>query len=231
MNILICDDEQLICDAISKFIADNYNHSTFTATNKESAMQKMESNSIALLIIDIVISDINGIDLAKEIHSQYPDIKIIFITGYGDVYYKEIFNSLSPQGFIEKPIRFNTLDFFIKEIEKGLKSKTEKLEQKLKISYNHQDYLIPVDDITHIQSKKRVCEIATDIQIYKYYIKLNDLEKMLPDSFIRCHQSYIVNPTYIKSFQSNQFTLINDEIVPISENHMKEARKAFLLNC
>lgn len=226
MNILVCDDNLIISKSIAEYIRKKFSHKVFVSENKHTTLDIINSENIDLLIIDIVLKDDNGILLAEDIQKIQPNIKTIFITGYGNVYYENIYEHITPQGFLEKPIQYNILNFFIKQAENEYKKKTA----KLKISYDFKEYLITIDDILYIQSSKRVCEIITNDKIYRCYKKLSDFPKELPEYFARCHQSYIVNANYIASFQSGQFTLTSGAIIPISDSYAKDAKNLYLIN-
>lgn len=226
MNILVCDDDLSIANSIAEYIKNKFKHEVFVSMSRNDTLNIIHSENIDLLIIDIVLKDDNGIFLAEDIQKIQPDIKIIFITGYGNVYYENIYEHITPQGFLEKPIQYNILNFFIKQAENEYKKKTA----KLKISYDFKEYLIAIDDILYIQSSKRVCEIITNDKTYRCYKKLSDFPKELPEYFARCHQSYIVNANYIASFQSGQFTLTNGTIIPISDSYAKDAKNLYLMN-
>lgn len=226
MNILVCDDDLSIANSIAKYIKNKFKHEVFVSINREEALNVIHSENIDLLIIDIVLKDDNGIFLAEDIQKNQSNIKIIFITGYGNVYYENIYEHITQQGFLEKPIQYNILNFFIKQAENEYKKKTA----KLKISYDFKEYLITIDDILYIQSSKRVCEIITNDKTYRCYKKLSDFLKELPEYFVRCHQSYIVNAKYITSYQSGQFTLTTGAIIPISDSYAKDAKNLYLIN-
>lgn len=226
MNILVCDDDLIISKSIAEYIRKKFSHKVFVSENKHTTLDIINSENIDLLIIDIVLKDDNGIFLAEDIQKIQPNIKTIFITGYGNVYYENIYEHITPQGFLEKPIQYNILNFFIKQAENEYKKKAA----KLKISYDFKEYLITVDDILYIQSYKRVCEIITNDKTYRCYKKLSDFLKELPEYFVRCHQSYIVNTKYIASYQSGQFTLTNGAIIPISDSYAKDAKNLYLMN-
>ena len=226
MNILVCDEDFSIANSIAEYIKNKFKHEVFVSINREEALNVIHSENIDLLIIDIVLKDDNGIFLAEDIQKDQSNIKIIFITGYGNVYYENIYEHITPQGFLENPIQYNILNFFIKQAENEYKKKTA----KLKISYDFKEYLIAIDDILYIQSSKRVCEIITNDKTYRCYKKLSDFPKELPEYFARCHQSYIVNANYIASFQSGQFTLTNGTIIPISDSYAKDAKNLYLMN-
>lgn len=226
MNILVCDDDLIISKSIAEYIREKFKHKVFVSENKHTTLDIINSENIDLLIIDIVLKDDNGILLAADIQKIQPNIKTIFITGYGNVYYENIYEHINPQGFLEKPIQYNILNFFIKQAESEYKKKTA----KLKISYDFKEHLIPIDNILYIQSSKRVCEIITDDKTYRCYKKLSDFPKELPEYFARCHQSFIINANYIASYQSGQFTLTNGTIIPISDSYAKDAKNLYLMN-
>ena len=120
MNILVCDDNLSIANSIAKYIKNKFKHEVFVSINREDTLNIIHSENIDLLIIDIVLKDDNGILLAEDIQKIQPNIKTIFITGYGNVYYENIYEHITPQGFLEKPIQYNILNFFIKQAENFL---------------------------------------------------------------------------------------------------------------
>ena len=52
----------------------------------------------------------------------------------------------------------------------------------------------------------------------------------LPDTFIRCHQSFIVNRDYVRNVEGNQFLLSSGNVIPISKKYAKNVKDLFLLN-
>ncbi len=224
MNILICDDESIICESITGYIKNNFSHKPYSCSNKNEVIEYMHNFNINLLIIDIVLKDDNGIEIAREAKGINPNLDVIFITGYGNIYYNNIFDGIDPKGFLDKPIQYNILNFFIKQIQ----SIYEKNHKKLVISYDFNEYIISAVDIIYIQSTKRLCEIFTKNEIFRCYKKLSDIQNELPEGFVRCHQSYIINSKYIKSHQTNQFTLKNGTIIPISNSYAKKIKDLFL---
>lgn len=185
MKILVCDDNKVICNDISKYIESNFDYNVSVANDKNSIYHYLNEDKLDLLIIDIVLGKINGIDIAKEFTKQFPNLNVIFITGYGDTYYKDIYKDINPCGFLEKPIQYNILNFFIKQIEDNFNARNS----KLKINYNYNSYIIPYRDIIYIQSDKRLSVIHTTAEKFKtiksyricwrnYLILLSDVIKV-----------------------------------------------------
>lgn len=226
MKILVCDDDKVICDNIAKYITNNFSYNISVANDKNSIYHYLNEDKLDLLIIDIVLGKINGIDIAKEFTKQFPNLNVIFITGYGDTYYKDIYKDINPGGFLEKPIQYNILNFFIKQIDDNFNARNS----KLKINYNYNSYIIPYRDIIYIQSDKRLSVIHTTAEKFKTYKKLSDMLEELPDTFIRCHQSFIVNRDYVRNVEGNQFLLSSGNVIPISKKYLKNVKDLFLLN-
>lgn len=226
MKILVCDDNKVICNDVSKYIESNFDYNVSVANDKNSIYHYLNEDKLDLLIIDIVLGKINGIDIAKEFTKQFPNLNVIFITGYGDTYYKNIYKYINPCGFLEKPIQYNILNFFIKQIQDNFNARNS----KLRINYNYNSYIIPNRDIIYIQSDKRLSVIHTTAEKFKTYKKLSDMLDELPDTFIRCHQSFIVNRDYIRNVEGNQFLLSSGNVIPISKKYLKNVKDLFLLN-
>lgn len=224
MNILICDDNPIICKEISNYISKHFDCQVKSATSSAQLLKIIENsdNSIEALILDIALNESkNGIEVASDIHKKYPMIKIIFLTGYDNQYYNRIFSEFQPFGFIVKPVQYNILNFFLKKIQ--IESDTQNEHIKIISDYKH--CRLAVKEIICIQSRKRICEISTKNHIHSAYVKLSDLEKQLPENFIRCHQSYIVNLEYIESSNRKYLTLKNGENIPVSRRYSEDMQK------
>ncbi len=218
MSIVICDDNNAVCMELQAYIQTNFSFNVKCCTNAEELMNIVQTNSydIEAVILDIILANnSNGIDIAAKIHKQYPQIKIIFITSYDDVYYKQIFSHFQPFGFLSKPVQYNILHFFLKKLE----SDSHPKKQHLKITCEYNETKVSYNEIIYIQSKKRVCEIVTNKQIYKTYIKITDLANELPPNFLRCHQSFIINTDFIKETAKDRLLLKNGVIIPISRKY------------
>ena len=81
-SILIIDDELLILDTMSKDLSDQ-GYNVDTAENGEDGIIKFCKTNHNLVIIDLVMEGLSGIQTAKEIKDLKPETKVIFLTGYG----------------------------------------------------------------------------------------------------------------------------------------------------
>ena len=94
-TILIVDDETLILDLLGVMLAD-LGYRTITACSGEEALQKVaEFERIDMLLTDIMMPNMNGIELAKRFNRLIPESKIFFMSGH-------VFSSLNIPELPEK---------------------------------------------------------------------------------------------------------------------------------
>lgn len=226
MNLIVCDDNAKICDDIKHYITDNFDCNVFSCNNEAELLTLIEADgdNIQAIILDIVLAEnVNGIDVGCKIHKDYPDLKIVFLTGFDDLYYEKIFSEFQPYGFITKPIQYNILNFFVKKIELEYTQENKLLE----FVSDYKEFKVPMKNIMFLQSKKRICEIVTEKEIFEAYLKISDVEMLLTDSFVRCHQSYIVNFKFAKRLENHQIIMKNNESIPISKKYYAKVKEAF----
>lgn len=119
-RVLIVDDEMDMCWALeSILVLEGYK--THTATSGKEGLkliQQLQPN-ISLLFLDAKLPDIDGLMFAEFIKQQYPQIKIIIITGYyyrdSDAVRKGLANSIF-DGFIGKPFNISEIRSAIETI-------------------------------------------------------------------------------------------------------------------
>ena len=80
-KILVVDDEQQICQNVEKILSKN-NYEIVRATSAKEAMEKMAQDSFSLLISDIVMPEMNGLELLKMVKKEWPLTKAIMMTAY-----------------------------------------------------------------------------------------------------------------------------------------------------
>ena len=85
-RILVVDDEPSLCELISKTLNNHYR--VITAQSAGQALDILKSESIDILLSDVIMPVMDGYELAEEVHRLYPHIKIQMISGYSDTSHK-----------------------------------------------------------------------------------------------------------------------------------------------
>lgn len=112
-NILIVDDEIEVCRSLSEILIDK-GYSTFFETNPQKAIRKIQDYSINLVLMDIRMPEVDGIDLLKDLRARFPDLSIIIISGYATVETAVRAMKYGAMNVLPKPIKIQIL---CKEIE------------------------------------------------------------------------------------------------------------------
>lgn len=83
-NVLVVDDENTVCNSCRKILTrEGYN--VEVALSGEEALNKVKGNGFDVLITDWKMPEIDGIEVAKRIKKENPDIAVVMITGYPSV--------------------------------------------------------------------------------------------------------------------------------------------------
>ncbi|MBU1056154.1 MAG: response regulator [Proteobacteria bacterium] len=80
-RIMVVDDEQGICQNVVKILSKN-NYDVSCALSAKEALDKMSEESYSLVISDLVMPEMNGLELLKKVKKDYPEMKSLMMTAY-----------------------------------------------------------------------------------------------------------------------------------------------------
>ncbi|MDP2753669.1 MAG: response regulator [Nitrospirota bacterium] len=131
-KILVVDDEERIRKSLSGLLQDN-GYEVITAGSGPECLQIMSSQEFDLVILDIVMPEMSGIEVLQWIKEKYKDTEVIIITGYADKEKAVAAFRLGAYDFIEKPFEsreiLNTITHCLNQMElrKEVERKTKEL--------------------------------------------------------------------------------------------------------
>ena len=128
VNILVVDDEPLVRRSLSEFLTlDGYTVSS--AANGREALSMLKDYLADIVITDIKMPDIDGLQLLRQIHKDYPSCSVIIITGYGSI--ENAVEAIKDGAFdyITKPI----IDSEIRVVLERLVKQKELVEENIKL--------------------------------------------------------------------------------------------------
>jgi len=107
-KVLVVDDDPLILDLVKELLSSSEYQPILASSGVEALEIAKKHTSIDLLLTDIMMPGITGIDLAKQFSTLYPHVKILFMSGFtlpSSLY------SIAGKGvaFLQKPFRTDTL--------------------------------------------------------------------------------------------------------------------------
>nr|WP_294943417.1 LytTR family DNA-binding domain-containing protein [uncultured Mucilaginibacter sp.] len=215
IRCIIVDDEPLAQDVLESHVSKcNELVLVKKCNNALDAFQILHKEKIDLILLDIQMPAINGVDFIKSLKSPP---SIIFTTAFPEFAMSGF--DLEAVDYLLKPITFER---FRKSIDKLLKIQTpEKKEISLftyfKVGGSYTKVLH--SDILFAQSIKDYISLKTTQGNYIILMTMKYLVELLPDeNFVRIHRSYLVNKSLISSINRTNIQ-IGDEVLPIGENY------------
>lgn len=127
MKILVVEDDEVIREGVSEYLRE-FNYTVIEAKDGREALQKFDS-SVNLVILDIQIPFISGLEVLKEIRKK-SKLPVLMLTAFGDEEFKiEAFTHLA-DGYMEKPFSLPVLKVRIDSLIKKSYSDADVFEYK-----------------------------------------------------------------------------------------------------
>jgi len=118
-NFIIIDDEKAILENFSNAFDWNDMGFNLSATfySVSSALDYIKDNAVNVILSDVVMPDMNGLDLAKIIQEQYPNILLVFISGYKDFEYAKDAIKYGVFDYLLKPVQYDEIIELFKRLK------------------------------------------------------------------------------------------------------------------
>ncbi|MBQ7932824.1 MAG: response regulator transcription factor [Clostridia bacterium] len=228
LRIAICDDEQKQIEYLTVLVSAWSDKTSVTCTidtfqSAESFLfDYAEDKNRDILLLDIEMGGMNGVDLAKTIRRTNDAIQIIFITGFPDFIAEGY--EVSALHYLMKPVLPEKLHTVLDKAAANL----AKSEKRLSITYDRQTDFVPLSQIMYIEAQKQYILIHTISETYRMKGSLSDMEKQLDEYFIKCQRSFVVNLRYVTRIKNDCVLLKNGSEVPISRGMAEKIGKEII---
>lgn len=180
------------------------------------------SNIFDILLLDVELHSVSGIDLAKQIRNHDRRAEIIFLTSHAE--------------FIGEGYEVDALHYLLKPVKK------EKLSEVLDRAAEHlsvepPSVIIHCDgeliklietDILYVESSLHYIHIHTKDGEYKIKERISSFETKLSDNFFRIHRSYLVSLLHILRISRTAVELEGNVILPLSRGLYDNVNRAFI---
>jgi YesN/AraC family two-component response regulator len=115
-RILVVDDEENMLQMLKTFFTEK-DYSCLTAKNGVEALQILEKEQIDIVITDMKMPEMDGLDLLKNIKEKHKNISAVIMTGFSEEYTTTEALNLGADGYITKPFRNKELLLILKRIQ------------------------------------------------------------------------------------------------------------------
>ncbi|MCK9422977.1 MAG: sigma-54 dependent transcriptional regulator [Bacteroidales bacterium] len=119
IKILILDDEKQFTEELSGFFQGS-DYESFEANTADEGKKILKNIEVDLLILDVRLPGVNGLDILKEVKVQYPGMEVIIISAHGDMDTVIKAMRLGAFDYLRKPFRYIDIQIAIERTQKYL---------------------------------------------------------------------------------------------------------------
>ncbi len=227
-KIAVCDDEaaqiQYLAAIVNAWADKNdYSAGIVTFPSAEAFLFAYDGEKdYDILLLDIEMKGISGVELAKRIRAQDKKVQIIFITGFPE-YMAEGYE-VAAVHYLLKPVSSGKLE---QVLERAVGNLGEK-EKCLTVRFERQTDYIPYSQIRYIEAQLQYIVVYTKTGEYRMKASLSHIEKELGDGFLRCQRSYIINLGQVQKIKNHCVLLKSGETIPISRGMSGNISRAII---
>ena len=228
IKITICDDERVERTYLTSIVrkwaeARDIDVRLSEYESAESYLFAYEDDKSAdILLLDIQMKIMDGVELARRIRRDNETVQMIFITGYPD-FIAEGYD-VSALHYLMKPVKegklFDVLDKAVIRVQKTPRA--------ILFPKTGGDIKINADDIIYAEVLSHTVMLHLKHGKEEFQMRISDMETLLGDGFFKCHRSYIVSMKYVKRVTKTAMIINNGIEIPLSRNLYDAANQAFI---
>lgn len=228
LKIAVCDDDRKDCIEIinkSKKILqeEKISHSIAAYDNAKVLLADIQNGvTFHILLLDVMMDEMDGMELARELRKMKNNAAIIFISANREMALSGY--EVSAVRYLGKPLEKEKLKEALLYCCRNQQEKREILlptvQGKCRIS---------VSDIQYAEAFERGTRVVLTNESVECRLKFSEMEEMLPKpAFLLCHRAYLVNLSCVKYIRNYEFELKNGQVIPIGKGRYADVQKKFV---
>ncbi len=227
LKIAICDDEKTYCEQITGMTRRILEKAEIPCSisvfeGGTSLLDAIHSGAFYhILLLDVVMSELDGMELAALLRSRKNPASIVFISGNLEMALRGY--EVSATRFLAKPVEE-------KRLEEALLHCCDQWQEKKEILLptDQGHYRTSFSEIQYVEAFDRRTRFVLAHEVVDTKLKFSEAEAMLPRRlFLQCHRAFLVNIDHIRRFRANEFELKSGVLVPISKHRYNDVSKRF----
>ena len=180
-----------------------------------------ENKAYDILLLDIEMGGMNGVELAKQVRRENEAVQMVFITGYSD-YIAEGYE-VAALHYLMKPIRPEKLW----EILDRAVVKCRQIERSLLLETSGETARIPLPEIRYLEVRRNYVTVHGRRE-YTVKRTLSELERELDERFFRIGRSLIVNLHFVRRVTKNDVYLADGTALPLPRGMYEPLNRAII---
>lgn len=227
INFAICDDDAVQLEYLSYEVSDwarnageSINCSLYPSA-EAFLFDYSENKAVDVLLLDIEMPGMNGMELARRLRDEKAALQIIFITGYSD-YISEGYD-VSALHYLMKPVSREKLWSVLDRAAALLERSTK----KILLEGSGTSSIVPISEIRYIEVLGNYVTVYAD-KPYTLKATLASVERQLDEAFFRAGRSYIINLDKVRRAAKKEVTLTTGELVPLARGVYEKLMRAII---
>jgi two-component system cell cycle sensor histidine kinase/response regulator CckA len=119
LSILVVDDEPAIGQLVRRYLENDAVDLTIAATGAEALEAAAKIPKLSLLVTDVMMPELEGHELARQLRQRDPDLKVLYLTGHADHLFDAKQQLWELEAFLEKPFTRESLRQAIAQLAFG----------------------------------------------------------------------------------------------------------------
>ena len=228
ISIAVCDDEPNDLDEMETMTSELLEAEGIScgisrfgdAGSLLSAVQGGETFDI--LLLDVMMEGLNGIELAAALRGQGNDTAIVFIS---------INREMALLGYEVSAVRYLAKPLQREKMREALLycCQTHLMQKEILLPTPEGQRRILVSDVIYIEPWDRGTRLVLVDGECKTSAKISELERLLPKKrFVSCHRTLLVNLTFIQAIRYCELTMKNGQVLPVSKYRQAQLKESFM---
>lgn len=221
-RIEICDCERGSALHLERMLRKKISWAVIRSVSERHLEEELTADMMRpnILFVGVKLRTRSGVSLAAKLREIDPMVRVIFLAGRQDDL-SDIFDA-APIGLLVKPFRQEKIYAVLERAIQGIEKESMDF---LQLKSREHFFRVRYQEIRYIESDRRYLYIHRQDTSDRVRMKFSELETRLPNYFVRCHQSYMVNLYELAFLDGSSLVLVDGMRFPVSRSRREQTRE------
>ena len=195
------------------------------------SLEEVRKSLASMSVLDLACMDISRkqeAEQAEKMRSLFPQMMMLVIADENVSPMQYLRPSIRPSSLLLRPFGQEQAQRVIQEFLTAWVSERDRHPEESYVVENREGKtILPYQTILYFEARQKKVFVRVGAVEYDTYETMDHLEEIIPERFVRCHRSFIVNTERIRkiSFRDNLIMLTDGSQIPVSRSYRKVMRE------